>query len=264
MNSYSIFHETEHFVYSHKYTKSPQLIPPLKMHAHNAYELLFIAEGNLNYTIEEYTFAVQKGDLIFIKPLTYHTFHSPAVGDYERYNVSFDKFLYDDEMLNEIFANDGKINLQSTSFIYQWAQRVDNVIKMYNEQDKNHLVKLLLDELIFWLKYNGNSIRSINDVSSSTALSTALDYINKNLFSLKSISQLAKNIFVSEPHLYALFRKHLNTTPKDYVLQKRMVYAERMILSGEKIKTVAETIGYSDYSVFYKAYKKYFGHSPCK
>jgi AraC-like DNA-binding protein len=43
---------------------------------------------------------------------------------------------------------------------------------------------------------------------------------------------------------------------------KRLLAARAMIQRGEKASQAALVCGFSDYSVFYRAYKNHFGHSP--
>ena len=43
---------------------------------------------------------------------------------------------------------------------------------------------------------------------------------------------------------------------------KRVMMARQMIESGEVAADVAERVGFSDYSTFYRAYRKAYGQSP--
>ena len=265
MKDYRIDYNGTDFLYAHTFTENPQLHPrPFYMHAHNDYELLFIVKGNLHYTIEGLTFPIREGDLITIKPMSYHNLSLTAEGAYERFNIALNKVAFNTDIVNEIFKKNGKSNLLSKPFFYQWATRMDEIILNYEEPDKSTAVKLLIQELLFWLKYNMSSLQFLTNFSNNDVLSNALNYINNHLDSLQSVSELAQNVFVSEPYLFHLFKKHLNTTPKMYIMQKKMLQAERSILEGERLKTVSEKVGYSDYSVFFKSYKKYFGRPPSK
>lgn len=263
MVDFRISHRTNSFLYIHSFTSAPQQ-ELFERHAHNDYELLFIVQGNVEYTIEDFSFPIHAGDLVTISPMSYHTLKFLGDSPYERFNIALNKFVYDSEIVNEIFKKNGKINLLSKPFFIQWAQRMDDILTTYSAEDKNEAAGILLNELIFWLKYNLTSFKQLAETPNNAALTNAINYINDHIDTVKGPSDVAQSIFVSEPYLFYLFKKYLNVTPKNYIIQKKMLKAERLIQSGEKLSNVYKKIGYSDYSIFFKTYKKYFGKSPSK
>ena len=98
--------------------------------------------------------------------------------------------------------------------------------------------------------------------TSSPLISEALKYINENLFTVDSIDEIAKHLFVSESYLFRLFKSELRQTPKKYIMDKRLLIAQKMISEGEKPVTVCDTCGFGDYTTFYRNYTAFFGHSP--
>jgi hypothetical protein len=65
-------------------------------------------------------------------------------------------------------------------------------------------------------------------------------------------------------HLHHLFMEQMSTTPKRYIMEKRLQFAKRELLRGIKATEVAAKCGFTDYSAFFRAYKKQFGHSPAQ
>ena len=96
----------------------------------------------------------------------------------------------------------------------------------------------------------------------SPMLTRVLDYINENLFRIQSIDQVARELFLSPSHLYAHFRKTLRKSPKNYILEKRLLAAQRKIRNGEKPTDVCWECGFREYSTFYRNFVSYFGYSP--
>ena len=263
MEDFRIVHRTNSFLYLHSFTMMPWQ-EFFERHAHNDYELLFIVQGNVKYTIEDFTFPVYAGDLVTIKPMSYHTMNFLGDSPYERFNIALNKFVYDSETINEIFKKNGKISLLAKPFFYQWAQRMDAVLATYSADDKDKAAGILLNELIFWLKYNLDSFKQLSETPNNAVLTNAINYINDHIDTVKGPLDVAQSIFVSEAYLFYLFKKHLNVTPKNYIMQKKMLKAERLIQNGEKFNNVCKKIGYSDYSIFFRTYKKYFGKAPSK
>jgi len=73
---------------------------------------------------------------------------------------------------------------------------------------------------------------------------------------------LQKKMCVSTPTLFQHFKNELGVSIHKYITEKRMIYARKLIYSGENPTNIFEKCGFSDYSTFYKAYKKMFSVSP--
>ena len=65
-------------------------------------------------------------------------------------------------------------------------------------------------------------------------LSTALHYISDNLLTISSITEISDAVFITESYLYRLFKTELRTSPKKYIMQKRLLYAEKLIRKGHR------------------------------
>ena len=61
-----------------------------------------------------------------------------------------------------------------------------------------------------------------------------------------------------------MFKTALNTSVDQYITNKRMITAQRFLSAGVSPTATADACGYSDYTVFYRAYKKYYGVSPAQ
>lgn len=78
-----------------------------------------------------------------------------------------------------------------------------------------------------------------------------------------SIAEVAKVVNLSPNYLQRIFSKDLHCTPKEYLLQIRLIMA-RNLLSQQRymIKEVAEMCGWNSANYFSNCYFKYFGHYP--
>ena len=93
-------------------------------------------------------------------------------------------------------------------------------------------------------------------------LQQSLDYIEDNLQSLSGIDEICRQIGVSKSYLYRLFQVDLQTTPKAYIMEQRLNLARQEIILGAKATAVYTQCGFTDYSTFFRAYKKHFGYPP--
>ena len=100
---------------------------------------------------------------------------------------------------------------------------------------------------------------------SNVAIKKATEYICSNYSrSELTVSQVARECFISEVYLRKLFTERLNTTPFNYITKVRMEHAYDLVREKFPINEIAHLVGYADIYQFSRAYKKYFGYSPSK
>ena len=123
-------------------------------------------------------------------------------------------------------------------------------------------MSLLLKELFFNLRTNVHIKPAKEDASLHPMLLLALKYINSHLFTVTDVSEIAGELFITESYLFKLFKNQLGTSPKRYIVENRLRAARDLIRTGQKPTDVYEKCGFSDYTVFYRNYVKFFGISP--
>ena len=78
-----------------------------------------------------------------------------------------------------------------------------------------------------------------------------------------SISEVARNCYISEPYLYLLFKEHDGCTPNDYrlkaICQKGVEY---LITTDKSVEEISALIGLSSASHFRRILKKHMGLTP--
>ena len=95
----------------------------------------------------------------------------------------------------------------------------------------------------------------------------ALLYLEDHLFDKDfKISILPQLCQMSAPTFRRIFISQFGTTPKNYLIQNRLLYAEQILKSGEyhSIAELSARIGFEDPLYFSKCFKAHFGISPSK
>ena len=88
-------------------------------------------------------------------------------------------------------------------------------------------------------------------------------YVNEHISSSLSVSELCSHFHLSRSELYHLFREYFSLTPAEYVKNRRLSYAARLLRTTNlSVKAVAESCGIFDYNYFSKVFKRTFGISP--
>ncbi|MDR7870738.1 MAG: helix-turn-helix domain-containing protein [Tissierellaceae bacterium] len=95
-------------------------------------------------------------------------------------------------------------------------------------------------------------------------LQNSIDYIEENLKSEITVSEIAKYTGFSVYHFCRLFSSYIGMPVAACLTKRRLYHAIYSIQSGKKTIDVALEYGFNTYPGFYKAFKREFGCSPSK
>ena len=94
-------------------------------------------------------------------------------------------------------------------------------------------------------------------------LHDVLDYMNNHYLESLSVKELAFRMGMSEKYFIQYFHLQTGTSPKQYLVDKRMKHALLLLADPENSLTyTAASLGYSDQYAFSKAFKNYYGEAP--
>ena len=97
-----------------------------------------------------------------------------------------------------------------------------------------------------------------------SVLQAVLDNMEAQMGSPHSIREMAKTAECTPDHFIRLFREATNTTPHQYIIERRLQRAVQLLSDGERPMDVAESLGFYDASAFTRAFKLRFGLPPSK
>ena len=91
----------------------------------------------------------------------------------------------------------------------------------------------------------------------------AQQYISTHVREKLSVPIVAKNTRVSASYLTALFQKHLQISPGEYIRRIKLQESRQMIREGEmNLSQIASALQYSTIHHFSRQFKEKFGISP--
>lgn len=243
----------------------------VSLHSHSFYELVCCDSGNVQYLLGTDRYRLQSGDIILVPPGVSHRplFLEQLVEPYHRY-VMWWSSDFVTTIWNTFFPGEP---LSVSPFILRTAgTRWDNLPGFF----KNAIKELNEDSIGWQMGVTANAIqlmlgliRARNDSYTPSPLQETkmlldeiLEYIEHNLTERISLSSTARHFLISESSISQLFRKKMNISFYQCVTQRRLINAKIMIVEGQSLDTIAISVGFNDYSTFYRAFKKEYGISP--
>lgn len=140
---------------------------------------------------------------------------------------------------------------------------LENQTVMVEEYEQLKNAFLAGDRLQVFERFYG-MLRQIFPEQSPRPLANVLKYIEAHLRDPDLNNQfLAKQMGISEVYLRKLFAKHLQTSPKQYILDARIRRAGKLLAETTKsVSTIAEESGFSGPYHFCRAFKQRMGQTP--
>lgn len=119
-----------------------------------------------------------------------------------------------------------------------------------------YLLHLLLDRLM-----NGE-LDQPSPSGAVVGMESAIAYMNEHYAKDVKLEQLAGMAGLSVNHFIRTFKRRTGMTPLQYVEQRRMDKAKRLLFDSGKMKEIARQVGYKDEHYFSRAFKKAEGVAP--
>ncbi|NLN42452.1 MAG: AraC family transcriptional regulator [Clostridiales bacterium] len=250
----------------------------IPQHSHAFTEILYCEGGSVGYLLGGRKFRFSKGDLIFIRPGTPHQplFSEHAQYPYERYAL-----WISDSFMQKMSENIESIRLldkyldQNQQFLFHLNEEesyktetiLESIIKEYKEERigwetmiLSKVLELMIDFCRIIMYHETNKKETANE----DLIDQIISYINKNLSEKITMDALSEKFYVSTSTIYNHFTEKLHVSPYKFILQRRLIKAKNLILQGEQLNSIWQQCGFSDYSTFYRAFRKEYSISPKK
>lgn len=232
-------------------------------HWHDNMEIQFVKEGIGCYFFEGAAVSFRRNSVIVIQPHEIHRL-AHSKGMVEKWCLLFNirSMGWPSHFLREITALKRSTGLRADE-----SESIEQIFCKIMQENKERqpcwqaIVSALLTELLLRVK------RSESETAPNLmrpVVTRALDYIEQNYRSPFNVGALAKLLNISERHLFRLFEADIGMPIKHYVLQRRVLHAQRLIRSNPAIKleAVSEEVGFTQYSLFHRIFKKFTGLPP--
>ena len=232
-------------------------------HYHPHCEIYFMKDGNCRYFIDDRSFDVESGDLIFIPRGIVHRANY-TTASHSRLLINFTEEYIPEGVLEK---------LTESRYLFRSREIARHVEDIFNkmEQEYTHsdeytraILKCHVAELFYLvLRHPGNLEEA---TTGNELVDSIVRYIKQNYMTDIKLSQVAKMKSVSPEHLSRTFKSSTGLGFNEYVTLLRLGKAQELIKtqSNMSISEIAYECGFNDGNYFSYKFKKMYGISPIK
>lgn len=245
----------------------------LQFHSHTFYEMLCCRNTcGAEYLVGSERYKLQKGDIIFVPPGISHRpllpdhLSEPYIRDVLWISEDFFQVLNQTtpDLLHEEFRQPFLFRTAGTKWSYICDLFRNGVVEAeQNRLGWNSIVTGNTSTILVHLVRAGKDIHTRPmSAEKPELLDQLLAYIEANMANRITLADTARHFFISESSVSQIFRKKMGISFYQCVTQKRLIASKAMIEQNLALETVAERVGFNDYSSFYRAFKQEYGISP--
>lgn len=227
----------------------------LENHCHGEFEIIYIMEGGVDLVCEGRPLRCEKGELMLFPPLTYHSITADQSASYKRASIFFQRGTFPAAIEEKLGQNSDLCPVFSFQSL---AGFINYLQKAFTSDDLNDYIPLI-ESLITQTLYQCAELENNRKVAGSAQneiIDRAIAYIDEHIKEKILLDDLAALLFISKSALCHMFTEQMQTSPKKYILRKKMAYASMLADSGVPITEISRIVGYENYSSFYRIYKK--------
>ena len=230
-------------------------------HNHSFYEIMFIADGESEYAIENKRYLLKGGDALLINPYRHHLEYNRIIEKSSLYCIGFfADAISNGDLAERIFERGEHISLGNDSPFEKLLLAAKAKLSK-NQDNAPGYMKSLTEALIFSLDDHGYG-KQVRPEIKNAVVEKTLDFINASLCSISSLDNISEALFFSKAYIRAVFKKEMGIGIMEYVRNRKVIRAHERISGGEKPTEIYTECGFSTYSSFYRAYVSYFGYPP--
>ncbi|MEG2653057.1 MAG: AraC family transcriptional regulator [Ruthenibacterium sp.] len=256
------------FSFSHARYETHKTYP---LHLHKGFEIYCLLCGNVDYYIEDSHRHLCTGDLLIIRENAMHRAIVAPDLPYERITLHFTQdFLagFDNTPCNLLrcfctpqaggaFIAAALARESGLAGLLHILTQLDSC----SIPEKTILVKLTL--VRFLLAAGTLCDHSADErIPQDARISDIMQYLAAHLQEPLQLDVLADQFFINKYYLCHKFKQETGITLTDYLCCKRIHQAHCMLQSGIPATQAALACGFSDYSYFYRLFKRQLGVSP--
>lgn len=230
--------------------------PVNRVNGRKDYQMIFIAEGQTDFIINNQKFTYGANTLVLFRPGEPQIYSATENSEFNYYFIHFSGSKAE-EYLNYYGITEQVITFSKP---FTWFER------LFNEMDINHKNSFCEDVcnsiLMTLLGIIGGTLRSELPLNSGK-FATLTHMMRTNCTKNYPISKYADFLGYSEMYFIEIFKKYLHKTPHQYIIDHRLQIAKQLLLTTkDSVKSIAVQVGYPNPRYFSRVFSQKFKLTP--
>lgn len=245
---------------------SPSQIYKSTLAYHNEFEFHFIKSGKGNYFIKNTKYPFSHNNLIIIRSEEIHGFipYNPPVSIDKGSLYCSPSFINKSKKMKAILKTCPHIIQLEAKEATLTEILFRNIATEIDKKEAGWEEIVHYEIMIFMLLLKRYPLKKNPVPKHNPRIESILLYIERSFSEDISLSSIAKKIFISKSHLAHLFKNETGMPLKQYILQRRIMEAKKILTKSpdEKVYAIAKEVGFTNFSLFNRAFKKITGLTP--
>lgn len=230
----------------------------IDIHTHDEFELYINISGDVSFLVENTLYPISYGDVIIARPGEQHHCVYRSDKPHKMFWILFD-----------CEKNQTVLDYLHQEFRENYiAPREDLREELLSLCRKLHSEPLSQEEQlysffrIFAILRESRSIQPFTNNTLPKDLIEIIYYINQHIYEKLTVSEIAKQFFLTQSTLERRFMQTLKITPIQFIRKKKMFLATQMLQAGESVTKTGLNLGYDDISYFIELFKHTYNCTP--
>ena len=246
------------------------------IHTHDFIEIVYILSGKGREISDGAIYAAERGDMFFINYGSSHSFDFDGGIDYV--NICFSPETVGENMI----CAENAFSLLSLTAFNEMRRDADGGKLSFFGNDRIEVEDILHAMLreykakaygydtvvgsylnILMTRMIRRAEAGVGRAEAGRLWAELSEYIDKNLSSKLTLSDLAGKCFYNPSYFSRVFKEKFGMSLVEYLTRRRLDYAVRLLSeTSYSVDEISEMCGFSDRSGFYHAFARYIGGSP--
>jgi len=253
--------------------------PEYDWHDHDFIEVALVLNGSALHHVNNEIVPIKAGDVLMINKGIFHCYSK--ICEFELMNLTYDNDslpipvldAYDLPLFFRLFPvrnhsiSDSisvspvlSLPTEEVQILYGMFKKLANLLESKENGIKFKTIAFLMEIFIFLLSRTPPQKIKAN---ANSAIGSALQFINQNLYHDFSLSKLASCCYMSERTFFRYFKNYTGFTPYSYLLNRRLQSSISLLKETNKsIGEIALQCGFCDSNHFTKKFTNAFQISP--
>ena len=271
-------HGSDHFPFLVSYQRLSEYDSNSFMwHYHPEIEITYIKKGSMHYRVNNQSFHLKEGDIIFCNSNALHSGEMEHQEDCSYIPITFDpKLIYGffqsticTKYVEPVIQNLAVCAMHidyTESWHETFRKKMLEVIALDKEKPDFYELDISIRMQIMWRllveHLPHQPLPAASDLTEYERIRKILSYIEQNDMNPITLAEVAEHIHLCESECTRLFKRHMNTTLFSFLQEYRIERSLEYLSTHESISNIAGKTGFSDSNYYSKVFSKIKGCSP--